>query len=761
MRISGKQTIQIAEELDLDELESARLFLLAQDDAQELDRSAIVSAVMRFHKRRQYLLESLRLMFELGEDEDIDTDEAEKMESEGQEDQDDGRSARDELRQLTTAVLNFGDQRIEGPSKYWQKCIAAMQDIEQSLQRVAERTQRASVIGQALSQDEEQIMAYERDTLNTQHESLAAVTAFLTRHGNLRPDDFRSLLAKVKTLDRHDMIMIHYLPVLMCSISQFGSSAASCSEDDSTALHKTILADKDTDRWPLRNFYNAILSWWIVEYKGRFPEPPDADPSIQSADSEAEILTKRLKEGGLLFMLSVAQDVKRSDWHDPAKVGLTTFLLRDTAVLVQDSPRPAAYFQDLLMTQFQSFVDAFVSNMPDTLRLLKFEEDDQRKHMRSRFQNSPAEYQYHLETFLVLIAYAYEDSPESAKSFWTDTEGNLYGFVQWAAKRQTTPRVAAFCEMLRSLSEGSENADSTHQFLLDEGVPIAGKLRRTASLSWNQIFAELDFYSTGIKDRPASLQSSGPPNSQNPLEQTFEPESALMLECYLRLITHLCLGSDAARTWLLSTENPSLSNVLILLCGSNIESRLRACAFTTLASLLVNKTVDVADTMWFKLDHWIAGGLASTSMLPRAAPTTSPPSSSEARIFEMIATGFEEPNAFMQLLNALILPSREEFGLNDSLPFPENLGSPYRLPGIGLYIDFALGTVFADKTSRISDEHQLRLLRLNCLDFICSSLSSFNEDLVIIANKSKSASGGYDAFIFLRSLCNGFTPFRG
>jgi nuclear pore complex protein Nup205 len=729
-----QQTIQIAEELDLDEMECAKLFLEAQHDAHDLDRSPIVSAVMRFHKRRQFLLESLRMAFAAGQDDDLDENENDSENGVVQDEQE--QNMREMLRLFTTDVLNFGDNRIQGPSKYWQKCISAMQDIEHGLQRVADRTQRASVIGQSLSQEEEQIMEYERDTLNTQHESLGAIAAFLVGHGNLNTGNFRSLLAKVKTLDRHDVVMIHYLPVLMCLISQFGSTSASCSEEDSTALHEIILADKDTERWPLRSFYYAIMSWWIVEYKGRFPDSPDAEPTDTNADSESQILTKCLKEGGLLFMLSIAQDVKRSEWHDPAKIGLTTFLLRDTAVLPEESPRSTGYFQDLVMNQFQSFVDAFISNMPDTLRLLKFEEDDQRKLLRSRFQNSTAEYQYHLDTFLVLISYAYEDCPEAAKSFWSDPEDNLYGFLQWAAKRQTTPRVAAFCEMLRSISEGSDCADSAHKFLLEEGAPVAGKLRRTASLSWNQIFAELEFYSSSIKDRPAPVHANGPPNAQNPMEQIVEPESAIMLECYLRLISHLCLGSDAARNWLLNNESPSLPVILFQLCGSNIESRLRACAFTTLASLLANKTTEVGDAMWFMLDHWVAGGISASSLLPRVPPGTGTAASPENMIFEIIATGFEEPSAFMQLLNALVLPSTSDFGLNDSLVFPENLGAPYRLPGIDLYVDFALGKVLAEKTTRITDQHQLRMLHLNCFDFICSCLSSFNEDLVIIANKS-------------------------
>ncbi len=48
-------------------------------------------------------------------------------------------------------------------------------------------------------------------------------------------------------------------------------------------------------------------------------------------------------------------------------------------------PLYSAYFQQLMMEQFEAFVDTFITNMPDTLRRFKLEEDDQRKKLRSGF----------------------------------------------------------------------------------------------------------------------------------------------------------------------------------------------------------------------------------------------------------------------------------------------------------------------------------------------------------------------------------------
>jgi len=101
-----------------------------------------------------------------------------------------------------------------------------------------------------------------------------------------------------------------------------------------------------------------------------------------------------------------------------------------------------------------------------------------------------------------------------------------------------------------------------------------------------------------------------------------------------------------------------------------------------------------------------------------------------------ICHGFEEPHAFIQLLIALISPPEDSSPLNDGLPFPENLGSANRMPGIEVYVDTVMGKVFANKANEVNDVNQLRMLRLSCLEFAATCLATFNENLIIIANET-------------------------
>lgn len=692
-----------------------------------MDRSAYESSIIRFHERRQFLLECLRLI--LRQSLDVDGDE----------------TIRQTFMEMVALVLQTKDGPARNGPLFMQRCLSAMADIERWLQDLAERIQSASVLEQAPVSELGEIMGFQRMSLRQQHESLGAITCHLVRAGRTSTAEFHILLEKLKRMEKLDLILFHYIPCLISSFWQYGSPEGSVSLAEARSIHNKIEAGKDSDPWMLRSFQAAAIAWWLAEYSGWYVDAPVGSP-LQHVDLDAEAAARSnlffdaLKDGAFQFTLSIAADSKPNEWYDPARQGLTQFLLFDAPALPSEPILVSHYFATSLMEQLESFVDAFISNMPDTLRRLKAEQDDQRKRLRSGLQssvhNAVSEHELHLERFLVIISYAFESRPEAAQAFWADPDGNLYGFLQWSSKRQSTPRVSAFCEMLRAISEGEEYAGSAHRFLLEEGQPVTSRIRRSSSLSWAQIFAELQFYASKIRDRPAN-PSPGVPVVGKPLaDEIDEPESAMMLECYLRLTAHLCCQSSSARSWILTHPTFRLVDVLFLLCSSAIPSRLRACGFTTLTALLTQKNMETGELIWTSLDQWISGGYSPSSLLPKPAIVPNAPAWAEDAIFETIATGFEEPNTFVGLLRALMSPSSEDIGLNDSLPYPEMLGSAYRMPGVEPYVDFALGRIFGVKTLEIQDPVQLRLLRWNCLDFVVLCLSTFNEDLVLFANKS-------------------------
>ena len=214
-----------------------------------------------------------------------------------------------------------------------------------------------------------------------------------------------------------------------------------------------------------------------------------------------------------------------------------------------------------------------------------------------------------------------------------------------------------------------------------------------------------------------------------------EPESALMLECYLRLTSHICRESSIARSWILSHPTFRVLDVLFLLCSRTVPTRLHACAFTAVRALITDKSSEFGVTVWTVLDQWVSGGFAPTTSISKLSKVNDP-TLTKTHTFETIAEDLEETTQFIGLLQSLVAPAVDESGLNDSLSFPEHLGSTYRMPGIEPYVDFVIGKIFAFQVDQLDNSLQLQILRLNILDFAATCLERFNEDLVILANRS-------------------------
>ncbi|KAF2225848.1 nucleoporin Nup186/Nup192/Nup205 [Elsinoe ampelina] len=709
-----QEAIQVAEELDLDELDAARLVLETQSESADLGRPVAFGAIIHFHDEREATLLALSSLFQRACDTDLDEN-------------------RGNIQNAVDMIIRDDVDKPPSRSYYWRRCIKGMEDIEGWIKRTRDRMASIQVIGET-SAYVGLILNHQRGSLVRQHESLAIIARSLVNLGHTTIDDYRLLTTKVAAQDSFDEIAVHYVPLLLEFPSIFGSEGQA-SLRDVRSMDQTFSDKTDTTRWKLPDFKGAATIFWLAEYSGRYADGITGSP-LQNIDLDKENQSRSdramdaLQDGAFQFVLLVCSKIKKQLWHDPAKTGLVQFLLadsrleRDAYLVVTDA------FSKLLLNQLQVFVESLISNMPDTIRRLKAEEDDQRRNFI--LSQGEQELTLHLERFMTIIGYAYEGSPvEAYETFWEDPESNMHGFLQWSSKRQSTPRAASFCEMFRSIAEDEKCAKKAHLFLLEESMGAKGtKLQRGTSLCWDLIFSELSYYADRMRESASTLTAY----NEGPAAQISEPESALMLECYLRLTAHMCRNSAVVRDFILSHAEFRLHEVLFDLCRSGIETRFKACAFNTLASLLTDKTIDVSYGMWTAVDEWICG--TSTKSAP-SKPSNQPTSDSTMLTrLRAIAVGFEEPNAFVRFLQTLVELPIDQQELNDSLPFPEQLGVNYRMSGIGQYIDFIFGTIVTGILPTLDNEEQIWQLRCAFLDFARVALSSFNEDLVIFANRT-------------------------
>ncbi|KIY04033.1 uncharacterized protein Z520_00725 [Fonsecaea multimorphosa CBS 102226] len=715
----------IATTLDLDEIEAGRLLIQSRADIHTTEDSFVMDAVSKFHNRRDLLLQSLRIT--LQQSLTLEPDDGVKH-----------------VFETTVARVLEIDGGVPGNgSIFTRKCLGALEDIEKLQAKVADALQSKAVLGGPRGPEFYATLEFQRDSLFKQHEALACILAYLFQGDYTNQEDLRKLHGVLPRWNRLDFNLIHYLPAFSAAFRQYGSPGSHLSPESTASLDSVFgSVPQDAPSTPIRPFQAVLSLWWTVEYSGQFRDLSDQDPG---ADKRANAVKAALKEDALEFMLAICTSTNSDVWRHPARQELVALLLIDTAGFALEGEQTSSYFRLQFMQSLENFTEAFISNMPDSIRKLRTEEDDQRLNQLTAMQEGlPPTNQgtsvskLHLECFLILISFAFEGRPEAAEQWWEDPDSNLYGFLQWASRRQTVPRVSAFCELLCSISEEQECAEAAHKFLLDDSQPAPVRGRRNPSMNYQQIFAELELYAQKVHERPITSQLPNVRKIQ-PTDMN-ELESPVMLSCYLRLLAHLSRQPSGTRQYILQTVTPAFPHALLLLSSGPVPSYLRASVFAALDALLTDKTAQTAATLWQIVDEWAAN--SHDRARPTASKTIAPPKPTLLNLqstLNSIAMSFDQYDAFVVFLRDLVV-SLPSTGLGtDLLPFPKDLGASYRAPGIAPYIDFVCGQVFAKAILEVGDELQRSIGSFHCLEFVAVGLEGFNEDYVAMLDRTSSA----------------------
>ncbi|KAI0456135.1 nucleoporin Nup186/Nup192/Nup205 [Xylaria acuta] len=718
--------LQVGDDLDLDEIEAARLALQAEDEEERLGRPRKECAIIRFHQQRKYLLSCMLLLLELSKEED------ELLADDGNDDL--GRLSQyvnQNILRSNTCGANTGAR-----SRFVPACATSLADIRGWLLRISEQVNGAAMLGRATELQTRETYEFAHISLMQQHELLAIILCYAIERHMAIEGDFVDFLRDFRRASRYDYSIVHLMPALSAYITMFGSTEGSGSIEQARNLNAIVCQQPESPNGTLPFLDAAVRSWWIAEYSGWYMEDAAgsvlADIDLDEEDMQrSKQFTEALKDGAFDFLLAVILDVKTTEWQDPFQSKLRGWAQKRTPTLPPDTVPFSSQLQGRIMAKMEMFVDAFISNMPDVLRKLKIEEDEQRQAGQHQQQDID------LERFLLLIAYSYEGRPEAADAFWGDPESNLAGFLQWASRRTTTPLQTAFCEMLQCLSGDSESATYAHEFLLDEGH----QLRRPSSITWAHILKELEYYVNASRTKPAGAQAAIPRAAKLDSERTENEAEVLMLqEAYLRLITKLASQSETCRQYLLNLPGERLVVLLMQTISSVVGHEIRGDAFRALSGLMARKSLSQSHVMWKVLESCFTGYYISPAMSARTQSSTAalPTRSSVMEaLFQEMSPNFDDTSSFIQFLTVMTSLPDGWGPLNDALPYPEELGTTTRTrPGIEPYIDFILGHIFSTRVAESREVTQQRILRYHCLDFALACISSFNEDLILFGNES-------------------------
>jgi len=178
-------SLRLADDLNIDELDAARLFLDAQDETDSSGRPPHTVSIIRFHQRRKFLLDCLRTIVQLT----ADIDQKEEV--------------RDVLQEFVRRIVSPPGTA----ANYVQRCLSGMVDIKLWLQGLADKVNSASVLGQVQQSDFSEAIQFQQTSLVMQHESLGLVVFWLSKLNHSVVADFDLVLNILRRADRYDNLL--------------------------------------------------------------------------------------------------------------------------------------------------------------------------------------------------------------------------------------------------------------------------------------------------------------------------------------------------------------------------------------------------------------------------------------------------------------------------------------------------------------------------------------------------------------------------
>ncbi len=186
-------TLRLADEIDLDEIQAAKILLEADGDQTVLGRSLLECGIIRFHQQRNFLLDSIRLCIQIAADDGLD----------------DG--LRDGFSQIVESTIYCvpvaGLQSSLAGERFIPKCLGAMKALKEWLHKLAEKMNAVNLTSQVRPQEFQEAMEFSRTSIVQQHELVSVIMSSAIEKGQAEAKDFRDFIQVLKKTDRYDNLL--------------------------------------------------------------------------------------------------------------------------------------------------------------------------------------------------------------------------------------------------------------------------------------------------------------------------------------------------------------------------------------------------------------------------------------------------------------------------------------------------------------------------------------------------------------------------
>lgn len=202
----------MADEVELDEVEAARLLLAASEDPEVPGRSLLENGIIRFHLQRAYLLDCMRLCIQLAGDDELETLRPGLQDAFGS-----------IVTEMIFGATPPGRSAPGNLKKFVPRCMAAMQDIRSWLQKISDKMAALNMMNrgnQAQPHEFQEAIEFSCKSLVTQHQTLAILMCSAIEKRHAETQDFKDFLGMLKKTDRYDHLLGKLSP--LCRVDGLG-----------------------------------------------------------------------------------------------------------------------------------------------------------------------------------------------------------------------------------------------------------------------------------------------------------------------------------------------------------------------------------------------------------------------------------------------------------------------------------------------------------------------------------------------------------
>jgi nuclear pore complex protein Nup205 len=345
---------------------------------------------------------------------------------------------------------------------------------------------------------------------------------------------------------------------------------------------------------------------------------------------------------------------------------------------------------------------------------------------------------------------------ESQRPSWLEIvesqAGKLPAFLQWAVwstnLRDSDMSIALY-DMLAGLAKGHQCSDLAYNFLArSSGEVIPGSVLPAASSSgaiapWTTIFGVLDSWAVAFSN--ARSQQTTAPHSgflsshraqHHAQNASLTQKDVWLGQCFMRLLATVAKHSISARVAISGHAHLRAIPTLVSLIPLGVPLELKGAVFSALAAFCEAGAgppgVEICRAVWLLMEKLEVinvrggGGIGKKGV------------QAELELVEEASRVYPETIPFLQLLVSLIHTPKQlslKSRVVDAEPIntiPENLGQPYRQPGIDPFVAFVIDEVFLRIPSREFQDNQERW-QMNDLSlaFIERCLASYNVEILL------------------------------